>query len=151
MVVVSNSDYWEAYDFSAMVRFDIPFGTLKAGKARISAKEALKGRFKMQVVTPPPVKFWFVQENEGRPVAPINTMPADTKGYILEIAPIGDTLRGILSIINGERMQFSIRYKSEPLDKVISFSGDMPDYERNPLMKCIEEVGNRMRKMVTNQ
>ncbi len=74
-------------------------------------------------------------------------MPAESKGYILELANVGDTLRGILSMIHGERMQFAIRYNSEPVDAVIAFSAMMPDNERIPLMKCIEEVGERMEKV----
>lgn len=146
VVVVSNAKYWDAYDFSAMVRFDLPFGTLKAGKARTPAQEAQKGNFKMKPVVPPPVTFWFAKESEGKPVTPIKTMAAESKGYILELANGGDTLRGIMSMIHGERMQFAIRYKIEPVDAVIAFSAKMSDHERTSLMRCIEDVVDRMKK-----
>jgi hypothetical protein len=148
VVVVSNEEYWDAYDFSAMVRFDMPYGTLKAGKSRTLAQEAQKGKFRMQPVVPPPVKFWFAQENEGKPITPIKTMSAETKGYVLELANMVDTLRGIMSMIHGERMQFAIRYQSEPVDAVIAFSSMMPDHERIPLIKCFEGVSERMKSKV---
>ncbi|WP_305072817.1 hypothetical protein [Propionivibrio sp.] len=151
VVIVSRAQYWDAYDFSAMVRLDLPYGMLKAGKSRTPAQEAVKGKFSTKSVVPPPVNFWFAQENEGKPLTPIKTIPAETKGYILELANIGDTLRGILAMIHGERMQFAIRYKNEPADVVVAFAAQMPDYERAPLMKCIKEVGNRMAKLAINK
>ena len=144
VVVVSRVKYLDAYDFSAMVSADIPYGTLKAGKTRTLSKDANNGYFSYQPVTPPPVKFWFVQENEGRPVSPIKVFPSESKGYILETADLEDTFRGILSMIDGDRMQFAVRYKNEPIETVIAFSAKMPDHERIPLLKCFKGVAERM-------
>lgn len=148
VVVLANSQYIDAYDFSLMVRFDMPYGTWKAGKSRTPIKAAKAGKFTAGASVPPPIRFWLASENEGKPTSPIKIIPAETKGYILEISDLVGTLRGIYSIIHGERMHFAMRYKSEPVDAVISFAEMMPDNERLPLVKCLNGVGDRLGKEV---
>lgn len=147
VVTTSDTEYIEAYDFSLMVRADIPYGTLKAGKASTPIKAALKGKYTTGATTPPPAKFWLAQENEGKPISPIKIMPAENKGYILELADLADTLRGIVAMIHGERMQFAVRYKSQPVEQVISFSAAMPENELAPLMTCLNGVVERFQKV----
>lgn len=147
VVLVSTSDFFDAYDFSLMIRADMMYGTLKAGKARTSVKAALNKKYSSEAIIPPPINFWIAKENEGKAIRPIKIMAAETKGYILELADFVDTYDGIMSIIHGERMQFSIRYKDEPLDKVISFSAEMPEIERAPLERCMNEAVERISKI----
>jgi hypothetical protein len=147
VVTTSNAGYVDAYDFSLMVRADIPYGTLKAGKVSTPIKAALKGKYATGATTPPPTKFWLAQENEGKPISPMKIMPAENKGYILELADLADTLRGIVAMIHGQRMQFAVRYKSQPVEQVISFSAAMPENELAPLMTCLNAVVERFPKV----
>lgn len=148
MVLLVDPDYVDAYDFSLMVRADMPYGMLKAGKGRTKRKDAEKGNFSNGAVVPAPKMFWIAREDEGKAVTPLKTMLADTKGYILEIADMAGTLQAIYSIVHGERMQFAIRYGSEPVDKVVSFAVKMPDSERAPLIKCIDGIIERLAAQV---
>ncbi len=100
----------------------------------------------IDTVVPPPVKFWIAQESEGKAVNPIKVLPAESKGYILEIADLPDTLRGIFAMANGVRMQFAVRYKNQPVDVVVAFSAQMSEVERAPLMNCLVAVGERPKK-----
>jgi hypothetical protein len=147
VVVVATPDYMDSYDFSVMLRANLAYGTLKAGKLRTATQAALKGRFASEAVTPAPIKFWIAQEGEGKPISPIKVIPADNKGFILEVADLADTARGIMAMIEGSRMQFAVRYKNQPVDLVVSFSAAMPEIERAPLLKCIEGVTERLYKM----
>jgi hypothetical protein len=146
MVASANQLCIDVYDYSVMIRSDIPFGTLKAGKSRTATAGAKKGKFATRAVTPSPVRFWLAQEMEGKPINPTKIMPSESQGYILEIANLADTLQGILAMVNGERMQFAIRYASEPADVVVAFAATMPDVERAPLLKCIGQVSERILK-----
>lgn len=146
VVVLANPQFIDAYDFSLMLRFDMPYGTWKAGKSRTTTQAAKAGKFTVGASIPPPIRFWLASENEGKPTNPIKIIPAETKGYILEISDLVGTLRGIYSIIHGERMHFAMRYKSEPVDAVISFAQAMPDNERLPLVKCLNDLGERLSK-----
>jgi hypothetical protein len=49
-------------------------------------------------------------------------------------------------MIHGERMQFAIRYKNEPVDVVVSFSALMPEHERKPLKACFVGLGEKMKQ-----
>lgn len=148
MVIVISGDTIDSYDFSLIIRADAAAGLLKAGKERGSMQRALKGDFKTEVVVPAPIRFWVAKESEGKAVMPQKIIPAENRGYILAIADLVETVRGIISIIEGERMQFSVRYASQPVDVVVSFAGKMPDIERIPLMACLQGLGDRFSKSV---
>lgn len=144
VVVTNEGEYVDAYDFSLMVRADMAYGLLKAGKTRTSMSSAKRGEYSKQPTGDRPVRFWIAQESEGKAIAPKTIMPAETKGYILELAELLPTLTGIAAIISGERMQFAIRYEEQEFDTVISFSAAMDENERAPLWKCLKGVGERI-------
>jgi hypothetical protein len=144
VVVVATSKYMDAYDFSLNVSADALAGALKAGKSRIQRQEAIKGNYIRDAVVPPPIKFWIAQESEGKALNPFRIIPADTKGYIIEVAELADTYRTIMAMIHGERMQFAVRYKNEPVDLVISFAAPMPEKERGPLLACLNDVVEKL-------
>ena len=135
IVVVANSDFADAYDFSVVAR-DFA-GTLKAGKTRTTMANLSKGKFSQNAVTPPPIKFWIAKEIEGKAITPKKIFPSETKGFILQIADVVQTFEGIYAIINGERMQFTLRYANQPSDAVISFSATLPEQEIKPLTACL--------------
>ena len=143
IVVVNDRKNSYAYDFSIQLWTHTPYGLLKAGKLSTSMKDALSGSPKLSTVMPAPINFWISQESKSKPVFALKKMPAETKGYLLEVADLFLSLDAIESIIKGERMHFAIRYKSESLDKVISFSSKLSEDETKPLMLCITEVLER--------
>ena len=143
IVVVNDTKNSYAYDFSIQLWSDIPYGMLKAGKLSTPMKDALSGSPKLSTVMPAPINFWISQELKSKPVFALTKIPAETKGYLLETADLFLSLDAIKSIVNGERMHFAIRYKSESIDKVISFSSKLSEDETKPLMMCIAEVLER--------
>jgi hypothetical protein len=145
LVITSTVDSADLYDFSLMVRANMFAGMLKAGKLHATKSTLLKGALPSEAVVPGPVKFWIAKENEGQAASASNTAPSESKGYILGTADWSLTLDAILAMIHGERMQFATRYKKQPLDLVISFSENMPEHERNPLMTCITSVMDRLK------
>lgn len=146
MIMVTTSETTEFHDFSLMIRHDIFYGTLKAGKMRASTKAILNGSTLRETVMPAPVKFWIAVESKSKAVSPIKIIPAETKGYIIEIADYGLTAEAIIEMVLGERMQFAIRYEDQPAEQVVSFSAAMPKIELTPLMNCLSEVAERSKK-----
>jgi hypothetical protein len=139
IVLDTNTEVVDAHDFSLLIRADILMGTLKSGKSRVSKAGMLRGE-PGKVVIPAPVKFWIARESEGNGVVPVKTMPANSPGYILEIAELAKTYEAILAIIDGERMQFATRYKNESVENVITFSAKLPPEDLKPLMACLDSV-----------
>ena len=131
------------YDFSLSIRVDFLAGLLKAGSFLTPIKSMNINSTKTAI--PAPVKFWIAKEKVGKPITLSNIMPADNAGFIIGSADLVDTLEGITALIYGERMQFAIRYKAETIERVISFSAEMPKIELEPLTICIQDV---MRQMV---
>lgn len=146
LVLKSTPETTDLYDFSLMIRHDVFFGLLKAGKMRASTKSMLKGSASPKTVLPAPVKFWIAVESNSKAVSPIKIMPAEDKGYILETADYFGTYEAIFEMIHGGRMQFAIRYANQPSELVVSFSGVMPEVELTPLMNCLKEVPLRAEK-----
>jgi hypothetical protein len=143
IVTVVNPKYAYTYDFSIQIMSKFSYGLLKAGKSSTPMKDMLKNTPNISTVMPAPINFWISQESTSKPVFALKKMPAETKGYLLEVADLFNSLDAINSIVNGERMHFAIRYKSESIDKVISFSSKLSDEETTPLMICISEVLER--------
>jgi hypothetical protein len=151
LVVVSTPETTDLHDFSLMIRHDIFYGTLKAGKMRASTEAMLNGSASRETVMPAPIKFWIAVESKSKAVSPIKIMPAVSEGYILEIADYAGTSEAIIEMVLGERMQFSIRYEDQPAEQVVSFSAAMLEIERTPLMKCLSEVAKRTRKELADK
>lgn len=151
LVGVSTPETTDFHDFSLMIRHNFHYGTLKAGKVRASTKAMLNGSASRETVLPAPVKFWIAVESKSKAVNPIKIMPAEDKGYILEVADLVGTYEAILEMIHGERMQFALRYKNQPSEQVVSFSATMPEVELSPLMKCLKEVIERAEKELADK
>lgn len=146
LVMVTTPETTDFHDFSLMIRHDIFYGTLKAGKVRTTTQALLNGSASRETVMPAPIRFWIAVESKSKAVTPIKIMPAEDKGYILEIADYVGTYEAIIEMILGGRMQFAIRYENQPSEQVVSFSAKMPEVELSPLMKCLKEVPERAQK-----
>lgn len=149
VVLAINSKYAYTYDFSIQLWSNIPYGLLKAGKSSTSMKDALSGSSKQSTVMPAPINFWISQESKSKPLFALTKMQSETKGYLLETADLFLSLDTIESIINGERMHFVVRYKSESIDKVIGFSSKLSEDETKPLKICIAEVLERQANTIS--
>jgi hypothetical protein len=146
VALTSAVETMDAYDFSIMIGTDA-YGTLKAGKyrARLTTSRG-KADVAKGAVSPGPLNFWIAKELEGKPLLPIKVMPAETPGFILALGDGPKTLEKIVAISLGERLQFALRYKDQPGDKVVAFRGVLSDEERAPIFACIEGLRVRWQK-----
>jgi hypothetical protein len=136
----------EAYDFSLNLRLGMTAGTIKAGKLETPAAKFKRGQFEQKVVLPGPTNFWIAKESEGKALLPAKTFAADSPGYILGLTDFIRTWSTVVALLEGERMQFAARYKNQPYDTVVSFSGSLPAEEAKPLIACLEGLINRMQE-----
>lgn len=104
------------------------------------------GQFKQKVVLPGPTNFWIAKESEGKALIPIKTLAAELPGYILGLTDFVGTWSAVMALLGGERMQFATRYKNQPYDTVVSFSGLLSAEEAKPLMACLDGLINRMQE-----
>lgn len=147
IVTDSKPGFVDVHDFTLAIRADMPGGLIKAGKSSTSNISLAKGMPKTKAVQPAPVRFWIARESQGKALFPLQVIPADTPGYILESVELGQTLSEILAVSGGQRMQFANRYKNEPVDTVIAFSVELPDAERQPLLTCLDGVIERLKTL----
>ena len=102
----------DVYDFSINIHADMFSGLAKAGKMQVLPKDMLAGKTPNKAVQPAPVMFWISKESDGSSLRPREIIAAETPGYILASTELVKTYEILLAIINGERMQFSTRYKN---------------------------------------
>ncbi|WP_426176107.1 hypothetical protein [Massilia sp. TWR1-2-2] len=146
VALTSAADTMDAYDFSIMIGTDA-YGTLKAGKYRAKLTPVGgKADFARDAVSPGPLSFCIAKELEGKPLLPIKVMPAETPGFILALGDGLQTLEKIVAISLGERLQFALRYKNQPGDKIVAFKGFLTNEERAPIFACIEGLMVRWRQ-----
>lgn len=134
----------DAYDFSINIRADMFAGLIKAGKSTTLLTDFNRGTSSSKVVLPAPTSVWIVGELDGKPLLPTKIIPAETPGFILAGADLVQTWKVILAMMQGERMQFAVRYKDQDVDTVVSFSGSLKDEELKPLFACLEGLQARM-------
>ncbi|QOL48140.1 hypothetical protein [Massilia litorea] len=146
VVLDMKPDVVEAYDFSLNLRLGMTAGAIKAGKLQTPGAKFKKGQFEQKVVLPGPTNFWIAKESEGKALIPTKIFAADSPGYILGLADFIGTLSAVTALLEGERMQFATRYKNQPYDTVVSFSGALSAEEAKPLMACLEGLINRMQE-----
>lgn len=140
-VVVMDGSEADVYDFSINSYANFQ-GLAKAGKYRYShpAKEAAKA-----IVVPPPIGFWIAAVDQGVPTKVEKVLPSESKGFVLGGLQMESALKAILGISYGKTMQFAVRYKSEPIERVISFSKKMDDADIAALQSCLDGLVERMR------
>lgn len=146
IVLDLKPDVVEAYDFSLNLRLGMTAGAIKAGKLQTPAAKFKRGQFEQKVVLPGPANFWIAKESEGKALIPTKIFAADSPGYILGFADFVGTWSAVVALLGGERMQFATRYKNQPYDTVVSFSGALSSEEAKPLMACLEGLVDRMQE-----
>jgi len=149
--LVNQGKQVDVYDFSLNVRADVFYGALEAGKSKTTIHAIQRGTIESDVVLPGPTNFWIAREGQGKAITSLKTFPAETKGFIMEAADLADTFEGIVAMMSGERMQFAVRYKNQPVDAVVSFSARMTDVEQAPLANCLAKVVERMQKNASSR
>lgn len=135
----------ETYDFSITLRVGAMYGLVKAGKITTSKSEFLKGTNNFKVVLPSPTKFWIVKESEGKPLLPSKYIAAENPGYILGSTEFTQTWQTIIAMMEGERMQFVLRYPKQKIDTVISFAPGLKQEEGKPLLACLDGLLERLK------
>jgi hypothetical protein len=146
VVLDIKPDVVEAHDFSLNLRIGMTAGTIKAGKLQARAEKFRKGQFEQKVVLPGPTNFWIAKESEGSALIPTKVIAADSPGYILGLTDFVGSVSAVAAMLEGERMQFATRYKNQPYDTVVSFSGSLSAEEAKPLMACLQGLINRMQE-----
>ncbi len=146
LVSTFHSGYYQTYDLSLNIYADTLYGLMKAGKSSITKAALLAGTKKpIQTHLPAPVKFWIGKESEGKGFYPTKFIPAQNKGFVLGGGDFIIALETITAMMQGERIQFAIRYPNEPGDVVIAFSPSMPEHEIKPLLACVSGVIQRIK------
>jgi len=134
----------EVYDFSINLRSDMFGGLLKAGKSTTIKADFIKGKLTSKTVIPAPISFWISRESDGKALMATKVIPSDTQGFILTGGELVQTWQTVLAIIQGERMQFAVRYKNQGYDTVMSFSGKLKEEELKPLFACLDGILERL-------
>jgi len=138
----------DAYDFSINVYAKPFMGAIKAGKLHVTKEEMKKPSYSGTTVLPAPIKFWIAKESDEKQLAPEKYIPADSPGYVMAGANGFMSFSTLINIISGERMQVAVRYKSEPLDRVLSFAATPSKDEVAALMACVSGVYKRLKAEV---
>jgi len=138
----------DTYDFSLMLFSKMYTGMLKAGKYQTSMKDFLAGKTDGPAYIPAPNKIWIAKEAEGAPLISKKIIPSETKGFTLASTDFVKTLDVMTAMAAGERMQFAVRYKTEPYDVVLAFSAGLPEQEMTPLLTCTRSLIERMRQEI---
>ena len=144
VAVVGGKEWVEAYDFSVLVTPHVSGGLLKAGKQKLPMASFLKGEKAYRTVMPAPVKFWIAKESEGKALSPTKILTSESPGFILGIADLTAAWKVVMSIMNGEQMQFAVRYENQPVEVVVTFAKELGEAERKPLEACLRGVYERI-------
>ena len=57
----------------------------------------------------------------------------------------------LLQIVNGQQIQFVVRYKSEKLEQIVSFAKPMEDANLSTLNACMAGIGDRLSASVKDK
>lgn len=147
LIIVSRGDNqnYDIYDFSVMLDSKIDFATMKAGKSGARFDTNTKTMTDPVMTLPIPSSFWIADELEGKSAVIEKTFPSEDKGFILGLAETVPAFKAMRAMMDGRRVQFVMRYKSEKLDRVISFAAKLPPEELAPLEKCFADLIERMK------
>lgn len=135
----------ETYDFSVMLDAAGPYAILKGGKNSARFDPVRQKLSDPKITLPAPSSFWIADALDGKSATIEKTFPGESKGYILGLAETGPAFKAIRAMMEGRRAQFVMRYKSEKIDKVISFAAKLSPEEIAPLERCFEDLIERMK------
>lgn len=135
----------ESYDFSVMFYAKLSYAGMKAGKNSLRYDPVQRKYGDPSVTLPAPYVFWIADELDGKPAIMMKYSPSPDSGYMLGLGEIVPAFKAIRAMMNGRRVQFVMRYKSEKLDHVISFQAKLSPEQLAPLEKCFSDLIERMK------
>jgi hypothetical protein len=136
---VATGKSGEMFDFSLVVYRGKYGALMKAGKYVLSSAD-LQRQTLPKAVTPAPIKFWIATNTDGKPLVAERITAANDAGFILGLGDLVSTWRMIFAVSHGEAIQFSLRLKSEPFDRVIAFSSRLTPVEMKSLDACMSSL-----------
>jgi hypothetical protein len=137
-----NVDY---YDFSLNFYHKTPGG----GLAKIGKQAVNLDTKKVVRAIPGPISFWLAAEQTGKPVIVQKLQDSpETQGFKIGVVELEPGFAVLMQILQGERMHFAARYKNEPLETVIAFSGKLEKNEEDALKACIGGLIKRWEQLL---
>ena len=134
----------EAYDFAIMFNATTRYAMIKGGKTSASYDPVTKKFGNLNVTVPAPSNFWLADELDGKPAIMEKLSASPTKGFVIGFGESAPSVKAVRAMMDGRRVQFVMRYKSEKIDKVISFAAKLPPEELALLEKCFADLSERM-------
>mgnify|MGYP000202683736 FL=1 len=135
----------ENYDFTVMFDVKRSYAAMKAGKNSRRYDPVQRKYGDPSVTLPSPYVFWIADELDGKPAFMGKYSASPDRGYILGLGEFVPAFKAMQAMMDGRRVQFVMRYKSEKLDHVISFKAKLPPEELAPLEKCFADLIERMK------
>ncbi|CAL63150.1 Hypothetical protein; putative exported protein [Herminiimonas arsenicoxydans] len=145
MPMMSSVDGVEVYDFSIVIYRERFMPLIKAGRFKLTNKDA-QNNIAPKVVTPAPIKFWVANATEGTPLMATNLIPAETSGFVLGFGDLAASWAAILSIANGDLTHVVIRGKSDEYDHVIAFKAKLQPQDFASLSACLDSLLSELRR-----
>lgn len=139
VIVVGEGKANRAYDFSINAYAEAVSGMIKAG-----AYSDLKAT--TAAIHPAPVGFWIAEATKGAALRPKKIMPAESPGFILGLTELVPAVEVMYALALGTRMQFSLRYKGEAVDRAVSFEKRMGKTDFEAFTACMDGLQKRMER-----
>lgn len=139
-VAVEVGTQMRMYDLSGSVYRKGMFGLWKAGSYSQDASKlsSTPKSIENALRVPAPSGFWIATDNENAPVAMEKIFPSNDRGFTLGGADFIGTMRSILDIAKGNRAQFSMAYKNEKFENIISFASPLSEIDYKTLLQCFD-------------
>jgi hypothetical protein len=146
--MVASGSKVESYDFSVNVQIE-PLGSLlKAGKHSVTLRPGQTPSFTSIVARPAPVGFWIATADQPVPLTMTHAMPSDTPGFVMGVGDFTEGAKVLLRAVNGEQMQFVVRYKNDPaVERIVSFAQTMGEPDISTMNSCLQGLMVRMSEL----
>lgn len=138
----------EIFDFSLnLTAQGSPLGLLKAGKYTVPGSIATGWNLAKRKPTQfPPSSYWFAEQSADRPLKPFKYAKGEDAGFMLGLAEFEPTAETIFSIVQGERVQFALRYPGDKMDRIISFKAEMDKTDVATFFDCLGGMQRRIKR-----
>lgn len=135
----------EVYDFSLNLDGASVMGLLKAGKYMVPGNARQGWNIeKRKTVLPGPKDFWFSERASDIPLKPVKLAKGEDAGFSLGLAEFKPTADVVMAILNGQVVQFALRYPNDKMDRIISFKVDMPKADAETFLDCLSGLQRRI-------
>lgn len=138
----------EIFDFSLNLTIQsTPLGLLKAGKYTAPGRTATGWNMGKRKPTQfPPSSYWFAKQSADLPLKPFKYVEGESPGFMLGLAEFEPTAETIFAIVQGERVQFALRYPGDKLDRIISFKAEMDGTDVATFFDCLGGMQRRIKR-----